>query len=82
MDWRDEAWQHIDKIAAEVASDVTRDWLRPALSAAGFAPQDVERFEVTYVREDGFRPGLFAQEGDSTCAVGYDCPPWPKAEEE
>lgn len=65
-----------------VAEQVTRDFLRPALDAAGFAPQDVDRFEVTYVREDGFRPGLFAQECDGTCAVGYDCPPRPKAEEE
>lgn len=72
----------IDEVAAQVAADATHDWLRPALSAAGFAPQDVERFEVTWVREDGFRPGLFAQEGVEygRCAVGYDCPPWPEAD--
>lgn len=78
-----EAMAHAVELATPVVcAEVTRDWLRPALGAAGFAPQDVERFEVTYVRDDGFRPGLFAQESDGTCAVGYDCPPWPKAEEQ
>lgn len=72
---------YVDSQMPRITAELNRDWLRPALDAAGFAPQDVERFEVTYVRDDGFRPGLFAQEGDGTCAVGYGCPPWPKADE-
>lgn len=66
-----------------VCAEVTRDFLRPALDAAGFAPQDVERFEVTYVREDGFRPGMFAQEsdGNADCAgAHWNCQPWPEAD--
>lgn len=55
---------------------LTRDFLRPALAAA--AVEDVERYEVTWVREDGFQPGIFQQEGDGTYAVGYSCPPWPE----
>lgn len=79
MDWRDEAWQHIDKIAAEVASDVTRDFLRPALNAAGFAPQDVERYEVTYVQENvkPCRPIYCARHYgnvvDAECVGAYQC---------
>jgi hypothetical protein len=70
--WQDRVWAK----RHEVAEQVTRDFLRPALAAAGV--EDVDKYEVSWVREDGFRPGLFAQEGDGTCAVGYSCPPWPE----
>jgi hypothetical protein len=66
-----------DEVAPQIAAEVTRGFLRPALLAAGFDGEVAEQYEVTWVREDGFRPGLFAQEGDGTCAFGYSCPPWP-----
>jgi hypothetical protein len=72
--WQDRVWAK----RHEVAEQVTRDFLRPALAAAGV--DDVDKYEVSWVREDGFRPGLFAQDGDGTCAVGYSCPPWPSDE--
>lgn len=71
--------------ADRVAEQLTRDFLRPALRAAGFDGDVADTYEVTWVREDGFRPGLFAQEGDGNadCAgAHWNCQPWPKAEEE
>lgn len=69
----------------ELAAELTRDFLRPALRAAGFDGDVADRYEVSYVREPvpehAFRPGVFTQEGDGWCAVGYSCPPWPKADE-
>lgn len=68
-----------DEVAPQIAAAVTRDFLRPALLAAGFDGEVAEQYEVSWVREDGFRPGLFAQEGDRACAPGNltPCPPWP-----
>lgn len=76
----DETWQ--DRVWAEYENVFTHKFLRPALAAAGV--EDADQYTAHWVREDGFRPGLFAQDGVEygRCAVGYDCPPWPKAEEE
>jgi hypothetical protein len=75
--WQDRVWAK----RHEVAEQVTRDFLRPALAAAGV--DDVDKYEVSWVREDGFRPGLLAQDGvEYGRCPPSSCPPWPKAEEE
>lgn len=67
--------------ADRVAEQLTRDFLRPALLAAGFDGEVAERYEVSYVREDGFRPGLFAQEGvEYGQCPPSSCQPWPTDE--
>jgi len=68
---------YVDVMMPRITADLTRNFLRPALAAAGV--DDVDRYEVSWVREGGFRPGLFAQEGDRACAPGNltPCPPWP-----
>lgn len=79
---------YVDSQIPRVTAELTRDFLRPALLAAGFDSDVAERYEVTYESAafcGGFNPDMFAQAGDcnADCAgAHWDCQPWPKVEEE
>lgn len=80
---RERVWMSwgLDIALPVVCEEVTRDFLRPGLRAAGFDGDVADQYEVTYVREDGFRPGLFAQEGvEYGRCPASECPPWPQAD--
>lgn len=77
---------YVDAEMPRIAADLTRDFLRPALLAAGFDGDVAERYEVTYESAPycgGFNPDMFAQDGDgkADCAgAHWNCQPWPEAE--
>ena len=75
----------VEVMMPRITAELTRDFLRPALRAAGFDGDVADRYEVSYGREPvpghAFRPGVFEQEGDGRCGWQVPCVPWPKADE-
>lgn len=75
---------YVDSQMPRITAELTRDFLRPALAAAGFDGDVAERYEVAWERAPycgGFNPGMFAQEGvEYGRCPESSCPPWPEAD--